>query len=77
MSHVELDTAPDSVFECSHHNYDISVGATALRITTSNTNDLPPFAEFKLSLSNEGKFTESIVVCDLEYWCLRHISYVI
>ena len=55
MDHVELDTAPDSVFECTHDNYDVSVGATAIRLTTKNTNDLPPFAEFKLSLSTERK----------------------
>lgn len=55
MDHVELDTAPDSVFVCTHHNYDVSVGATAIRLTTKNTNDLPPFAEFKLSFSTESK----------------------
>ena len=57
IDHVELETAPDSIFECTHQNHDVSVGATAIRLTTRNINDLPPFAEFKLSLVNDGEFT--------------------
>ena len=67
MDHVELDTAPDSVFECTHHNYDVSVGATAIRLTTKNTNDLPPFAEFRLSLSTEGKFNIHLLSIGVAY----------